>query len=93
MIKKIEGYDIVAPPKRPSNRYKKYEVYKDDKYITAFGDNRYGQFKDKIGYWSEKNTYDKQQRARYRMRHAKDKGVINEDPNYSGWWSWHYLWS
>jgi len=92
MFKKtIKGYSIVLPT-RPSNRYKKYEVYKDGNYITAFGDVRYNHYKDRIGYYKQLDTLDKDRRRLYRLRHAKDKGVVEDNPNFSGWWSWKFLW-
>ena len=91
MIKKIEGYTIIAPPMRVSNRLKKYEVYKDDKYITAFGAKDYGHYKDRIGFYTQLNTYDKEKRKRFWERHSKDRGVVENNPKYAGYWA-KYLW-
>lgn len=93
MFKKIiKGYSIVLPT-RTSNRYKKYEVYKDGTYITAFGDVRYNHYKDRIGYYKHLDTLDGERRRLYRIRHGKDKGVVEDNPNYGGWWAMKYLWA
>ena len=89
--RKIRGYLIVLPT-RPSNRFKKYEVYKDGSYITAFGDVRYNHYRDRIGYYNNMDTLNRERRRLYRIRHAKDKGVVQNNPNFSGYWSWNYLW-
>lgn len=79
------GYTII-----PSNRkYKKYDVYKAEKYITSFGDLRYEQYYDKFGFYSKLNHLDKDRRQSYRQRHTNDN---IDDPNYAGYWSWRYLW-
>ena len=87
-------YKVVAPPKRESNEHKKYEVYDAETgdYMTAFGDNRFSQYKDKLGYWASKNTLDKEQRKRYRTRHSKDRGVVEDNPRFAGWWAYKFLW-
>ena len=83
--KKINGYTI----KVSTRKNKKYDVYKDDKYITSFGDKRYQHYKDLIGYYSSLNHNDKKRRDNYRMRHKND--YINDDSK-AGYWSYHYLW-
>lgn len=79
------GYSII-----PSRRkYKKYDVYKNDRYITSFGDVRYEQYYDKLGFYYKLDHSDKERRRLYRLRHADDN---IDDPNYAGYWSWKYLW-
>jgi hypothetical protein len=69
--------------------YKKYDVYDNNYiYITSFGDNRYSQYNDQIGFYESKNHYDEARRQRYRKRHAKDK--LNELS--AGFFSYYYLW-
>lgn len=83
---KINGYTI-----KPSTRKnKKYDVYKNDKYITSFGDTRYQHYYDKIGYYEHLNHYDEKRRKNYRSRHRNDNIT---DPNYAGYWSYNYLWA
>lgn len=81
----VNGYII----KVSTRKNKKYDVYKDDKFITSFGDKRYQQYHDKIGHYSNLDHGDKKRRDAYRTRHRGDKIY---DPNYAGYWSWHYLW-
>jgi hypothetical protein len=72
----------------PSTRkFKKYDVYKNGKYIVSFGDKRYQQYKDKIGYYSELDHLDKKRRLRYYQRHGKDAVVES-----AKWFSHKYLW-
>jgi hypothetical protein len=86
MEKNIGEYKIVAPSKK---KHKKYDVYKNDKYILSFGDLRYEHYHDKIGYYKNLNHGDKQRRSNYRKRHKNDH--IN-DPDRAGYWSYWYLW-
>ena len=85
----VLGQKIIV--KGPSSvAYKKYDVYSsDDKKLFSFGDTRYQQFKDKLGYFSFKDHNDEKRRASYRKRHAKD----NLDELSPGYMSWHFLWS
>lgn len=85
--KKLDNYIFKAPSKR---QYKKYDVYDlNNNYITSFGDNRYEQYKDKIGFYSSKDHNDKKRRDAYRSRHKNDN---IDNPDYAGYWSWNYLW-
>ena len=74
----------------PSNtQYKKYDVYSsDDKKLFSFGDTRYQQFKDKLGYYSSKDHNDEKRRDSYRKRHAGD----NLNSLSPGYMSYYYLW-
>lgn len=83
--KVINGYTI----KISTRKNKKYDVYKNGKFITSFGDTRYEHFHDKIGYYSKLNHNDKMRRDNYKKRHQHDN--IN-NPNFAGFWSYHYLW-
>ena len=75
---------------------KKYKVVYKGKYIY-FGDKRYQQYKDKIGYFGKYDHGDTKRRDTYRARH---KNILNKDgkPSYKikgtpAYYSWHYLWS
>ena len=82
----IDGYNIL----KSTRKNKKYDVYKEGKYVTSFGDTRYSHYKDKISNeWAHLDHNDKDRRRLYRLRHAKDN--IN-DKNSAGYWAWHYLW-
>ena len=56
--------------------------------MYSFGDRRYEQYYDKIGYYKDYNHYDKLRRKNYRARHKYDK--LNEYSN--GYFSYYYLW-
>ena len=73
--------------KMSKRKNKKYSVYKDGKYITSFGDNRYQQFKDKIGLYKHKDHNDKERRKRYYLRFGKE--TTKYTPK---WFSHRYLW-
>lgn len=72
-----------------NKKNKKYDVYdsKTGKYIVSFGDNRYEQFKDKIGFWKHKDHNDDKRRELYKKRHSKN-------PKYesAGFFALNYLW-
>lgn len=65
---------------------KKAKRYKN----VPFGDTAYKHYEDKtgLGLYSHLNTYDKERRRLYRLRHA------GEDNNKfsSGWFALKYLW-
>jgi hypothetical protein len=68
---------------------KKYDVFKDNKYLLSFGDVNYEHYKDKFNCYSSLNHYDKKRRQQFRER-FKNKNINN--PNYPAYWSYHYLW-
>ncbi len=77
-------YIFVAPSRRKN---KKYDVFTTkDKYITSFGDNRYEQYTDKIGYYKSQNHLDKKRRDNYYSRHGEAKFESAK------WFSHKYLW-
>ena len=78
-------YNVKAPSTR---EYKKYDVYLGEKYLLSFGDNRYQQYKDKLGYYRALDHKDDKRRILYNIRHAKD----GKSPYYAGWWASKYLW-
>lgn len=73
--------------KKSKRKNKKYDAYKDGKYIVSFGDSRYQQYKDMIGLYSKKDHLDKERRKRYYMRHGKDASFES-----AKWFSHKYLW-
>ncbi|MBC8307067.1 MAG: hypothetical protein H8E55_66320 [Pelagibacterales bacterium] len=71
---------------------KKYSVYvkadtKSGKKLIHFGDNRYQQYKDKLGYYRHLDHNDKQRRKAYYARHGKAIGKDN-----AKYFSHKYLW-
>ena len=82
---KKDGFIFIAPSRR---KHKKYDVYdKHRKYIVSFGDNRYEQFKDRIGHYKALNHNDKKRRELYYKRHGKDA-----KRNTAKYFSHKYLW-
>lgn len=74
--------------KKSTRKNKKYDVYDiNNKYITSFGDNRYQQYRDVIGLYSNLNHLDKNRRRLYYLRHGK-----NADRLTAKWFSHKYLW-
>lgn len=82
---RLDGYDFF----RSEHPHKKYDVYKNGRFITSFGDSRYEQYYDKIGLWSHLDHHDSQRRRLYRLRHANDR---LDDKESAGYFSYHYLW-
>ncbi len=68
---------------------KKYDVYKDGKYLVSFGSLGYQQFKDKtpVKAYSHLDHGDKDRRKRYYQRHG-EKAVFES----AKWFSHKYLW-
>ena len=82
----IDGYIVKAPSRRIN---KKYDVYKNNKYLFSYGDLRYEHYKDRIGYYSDLDHMDTKRRKLYRIRHQHDH---IDNPNFPGYWSYHLLW-
>jgi len=70
-----------------TRKNKKYDVYKNDKYIISFGDKRYQQYNDKIGHYSYLNHLDEKRRQNYYKRFGSK--VKYESAK---WFSHNYLW-
>jgi hypothetical protein len=51
---------------------KKYDVFKNGKYLVSFGDKRYGQFQDKtpLQHYAKLNHFDNTRRQNYYKRHG-----------------------
>lgn len=71
---------------KSKRKNKKYDVYKNDKYLLSFGDSRYQQYYDRLGLYSHLNHCDKKRRNLYYKRHGKAK------PNTAKYYSHKYLW-
>jgi len=70
---------------------KKYDVFKNDDYITSFGGIKesglpYQQYRDKLGLYSKYDHNDKKRRDRYYLRHG------NAHKNTAKWFAHRYLW-
>lgn len=61
-------YEIIV-----SNRKnKKYDVFKNGKYLVSFGDVRYEQYYDKLGHYSHLNHLDEKRKSNYYSRFGND---------------------
>jgi hypothetical protein len=70
-----------------TRKNKKYDVYKNDKYLTSFGDKRYEHYYDKIGHYSNLNHLDDKRKDNYYKRFGKS--AMFESAKY---FSHNYLW-
>lgn len=77
-------------PFKSSAKNKKYSVYvmKDGrKRLIHFGDNRYQQYRDKIGHYAHLDHNDKKRRELYYKRHGP-----SNDKASAKYYSHRYLW-
>ena len=82
--KKLQNIDFYAPS---TVKNKKYDAYIDGKKYS-FGDQRYEQYHDKIGYYKDLDHLDDDRRYNYINRHKNDK----LDEYSPGYLSMYYLW-
>ena len=75
-------------PVKSNRKHKKYMVL-TKKGVIHFGDNRYGQFKDKIGVYSHLDHLDLNRRKKYYDRHGEKNTTDKETAKY---WSHKILW-
>ena len=72
-----------------TRKNKKYDVYKDNKYLVSFGDKNYQHFIDRtpIKYYSALNHYDEKRRQNYYKR-------FGSNPKFESamYFSHKYLW-
>ena len=70
---------------------KKYSVYVKGvggkTKLIHFGDKRYGQYRDKLGHYRDKDTNDPQKRKAYYKRHGR-----SNDRNTAKYWAAKILW-
>ena len=81
--KKIDGIDFFAPGKGN----KKYDAYIDGKKYS-FGDQRFEQYHDKIGYYKDLDHMDDDRRYNYINRHKNDKLDAYSPVYFSLWYLW-----
>ena len=80
----------LSKPFKSKAKNKKYSVYvikNKKKRLIHFGDSRYGQFKDKLGEYSNLDHGDKKRKDNYYKRHGPSK-----DKNSARFWSHKILW-
>jgi hypothetical protein len=73
--------------KKSKRQNKKYDVFKNNRYVVSFGDNRYEQYKDKIGIYKDLDHGDKKRRDNYYARHGKESRMGT-----AKYFSHKYLW-
>ena len=76
--------------KPSTHKNKKYDVYKDNKYLLSFGQLPYQHYKDLIGHYKDLDHLDKKRRDNYRAR-AEGIGHL-DNPNSPNFWSYWFLW-
>lgn len=77
-------------PFKSKAKHKKYSVYvmkNGKKTLIHFGDNRYEQFKDKLGEYSNLDHNDPKRKKSYYARHGQ-----TSDKNSAKYWSHKILW-
>ncbi len=79
-------------PFKSTAKNKKYSVYvkannKNGIKLIHFGDNRYEQFKDKLGHYKHLDHGDPKRKANYHSRHGK---AVSKDT--AKYWSHKILW-
>jgi hypothetical protein len=82
--------------KRSSRKHKKYDVYKNGKYITSFGDTRYEHYKDRLGAFKNLNHGNEKRRQNYlkRAKAIKDKNgkLTWMNPMSANYYAVRFLW-
>jgi hypothetical protein len=74
---------------KSTRQFKKYMAVFADKTVVHFGDNRYGQYKDKtkLKLYSHLNHNDTKRKGNYYARHGVDAALYTPR-----WFSHKYLW-
>lgn len=74
-------------PKTGNKKYKAYDK-KTNKFLAAFGDKRYQQYRDRIGHYSNQNHNSSKRKELYYARHGK-----SSKKHSSKYFSHKYLWT
>ena len=70
-----------------SRKGKKYDAFKNGKYIVSFGSKKIFHYYDKIGFYKHLNHLDNKRRDNYYNRFGRDA-----KPDTAKWFSHNYLW-
>lgn len=70
-----------------TRKNKKYDVYKNNKYLLSFGDSRYSQYFDKLGHYSYLDHNDEKRRMLYYSRFG-----IEAEEDTAKYFSHKFLW-
>jgi hypothetical protein len=84
----IDGYDV----KKSTRENKKYDVFKDGKFIVSFGASGMQHYKDKIGLWSNLDHNDEDRLKSFRNRFKKLYEMNKNNKSSGIYWSWRFLW-
>jgi hypothetical protein len=79
------GFLFKAPSRRKNKKYDVFTIGGD--YIASFGDRRYFQFKDRIGFYKDQDHGDIRRKAFYYDRHGKDAKPLS-----AKYFSHRFLW-
>ena len=72
-----------------TKKNKKYDAYKNSKYLVSFGDKNYQHYFDKIGHYSHLDHLDLKRKNNYYKRFGKKEDAKFESAKY---FSHNYLW-
>jgi len=78
-----KNYNIVVWKRKN----KKYDVFKNGKYLLWFGDKRYEQYRDKLGHYKHLDHNDKKRRDYYYNRNGE-----TNDKDTAKYWANLILW-
>ena len=89
---KAKSQPQLYKPFKSKAKNKKYSVYVKNTTtgkpkLIHFGDNRYGQFKDKLGHYKHLDNNDPKRKKAYYDRHGP-----SNDKNSAKYWSHKILW-
>ena len=70
-----------------TRKNKKYDVYKNNKFLVSFGDKRYAQYHDQLGVYSHLDHNDSKRRENYYKRFGKKAQYLS-----AKYFSHKYLW-
>lgn len=82
-VGKFKGFDIYTSDKYPKKYYALVDGIK-----VHFGDIRYQQYHDKMGYYKLLDHGDQKRRSLFWARHNKSRNKVGTP----GWFSLHILW-
>ena len=70
-----------------SRKGKKYDVYKNNKYLVSFGSKFHAHYYDRLGFYKHLNHLDNKRRDNYYKRFGRDA-----KPDTAKYFSHMYLW-
>ena len=70
-----------------TRKNKKYDVFKNNKYLLSFGSKNHEHYYDKIGFYKNLNHLDNKRRENYYKRFG-----TKAKPDTAKWFAHNYLW-